>query len=125
MKIMSKPKIIRKNRNILINNMKLGDGFKSILELINFHQSNINSDNISTQINKWIDNIFGENQITDKKNVYNSYPRECYEKYVKEETIRQIISDLCNVQRSDYLQPWNIIFYRKTISICNFKGFGI
>ena len=86
-------KIIRKNRNILINNMKLGDGFKSILELINFHQSNINSDNISTQINKWIDNIFGENQITDKKNVYNSYPRECYEKYVKEE-ISQKLNEL-------------------------------
>ena len=83
-------KTIRKNRNVLINNMKLGEGFKSILELINFHQSSINSDNISSQINKWIDNIFGENQITDKKNVYNSYPKECYEKYVKEEISQKL-----------------------------------
>ena len=73
------------NKNILINNVKLGDGFRTISELIFFHQSNLNSEKISSQINKWIDNIFGENQITDKKNVINSFPKECYEHYMKEE----------------------------------------
>ena len=83
----------RKNKSFLINNIKLGEGFKSILELIVYHQNNLNSEYFSSQINKWIDNIFGENQITDKKNVFNSFPQECYEKYVREE-INQKLKEL-------------------------------
>ena len=86
-------KLIKKNKGFLINNIKLGDGFKSILEFIDYHQNNLNSEYFSSQINKWIDNIFGENQITDKKNIYNSFPQECYEKYVKEE-INQKLKEL-------------------------------
>ena len=77
-------------KNILINNINLGEGFNTILEFINFHHSTLNSDHFSSQINKWIDNIFGENQITDKKNVINSFPRETYEKYVKEEVLEKL-----------------------------------
>ena len=69
----------------IVNNIKLTNSFSSLLEMILFHQNFINSYEISTNINKWIDNIFGENQITNKKNVINSYPADCYEKYVKEE----------------------------------------
>ena len=71
-------------KNILINNIKLENCFKSIQEFITFHQEKLNSNDISLNINKWIDNIFGENQITDKKNVINSYQKECYEKYMKD-----------------------------------------
>ena len=77
-------KININNQQLLVNNINLGEGFRTISELIFFHQSNLNSEKISSQINKWIDNIFGENQITDKKNVINSFPKECYEIYVKE-----------------------------------------
>ena len=83
-------KYINDMKNILINNIHLGNGFKTILEFINFHHSSLNSDIFSSQINKWIDNIFGENQITDKKNVINSFPRETYEKYVKEDVLEKL-----------------------------------
>ena len=84
-------KLVRNNKKLLINNIKLGKGFKSVLELIYFHQNNLNSEQFSSQIHKWIDNIFGENQITEKENVYNSYPFECYEKYVREEIDGKLI----------------------------------
>ena len=115
-------KINRNKKRMLINNINLGEGFKSILELITFHQSNINSDIFTSQINKWIDNIFGENQLTDKKNVINSFPRECYEKYVKEEINQKFneleiqIQKIKNLRRSssitvstDYLNKNNIL----------------
>jgi hypothetical protein len=69
----------------LVNNMNLGKSFKSILEFINFHETTLNSDLFNFEINKWIDMIFGENQITNKKNIFNSFPRESYEKNVKDE----------------------------------------
>ena len=78
------------NQRLLVNNIKLGDGFRTISELIFFHQSNLNSEKISSQINKWIDNIFGENQITDKKNVINSFPKECYEYYMKDKITQKM-----------------------------------
>lgn len=88
--------INKNNQNLLVNNIKLGNGFRTISELIFFHQSNLNSEKISSQINKWIDNIFGENQITDKKNVINSFPKECYEKFVKEK-ISEKMDELKNL----------------------------
>ena len=68
----------------LINNYKLEKDFKNLLDLITFQQNFLNSGEISENINKWIDNIFGENQLTDKPNVINSYPFECYEQNMKE-----------------------------------------
>ena len=68
----------------LINNLGIGPDFHQVLELINYHQLNINSENIISQINKWIDNVFGENQIATKKNDINYFPKECYKKYVNE-----------------------------------------
>ena len=82
-------------RYCLVNNLKLGNAFKTIIELINFHQETLDSESVSSQINKWIDNIFGENQITERKNVINSFPKECYEKYVMEE-INEKINELQN-----------------------------
>ena len=67
----------------ILNNLKLTKDFDSLLELFLFHQNFLNSDQISSLVHKWIDNIYGENQITDKKNVINSYPFECYEQNVK------------------------------------------
>mgnify|MGYP002623512048 CR=1 FL=1 len=83
-------KVNRNNQSLLVNNINLGEGFRTINELIFFHQSNLNSEKISSQINKWIDNIFGENQITDKKNIINSFPKECYEYYMKDELIEKM-----------------------------------
>ena len=77
----------------IVNNIKLTNNFSSLLEMLLFHHNLINSNDITTNINKWIDNIFGENQISNKKNVINSYPEDSYEKYVKEE-IEQKISQL-------------------------------
>ena len=77
----------------LLNNLKLNIDFSSLLELILFHKNFLNSDEVGININKWIDNIFGENQITSKKNVINKYPTGCYSKYVKK-AVDDIISDL-------------------------------
>ena len=77
----------------IVNNIKLTNNFSSLLEMILFHQTFINSNEISKNVNKWIDNIFGENQITTKKSVINSYPIDCYEKFVKED-IDQKVTEL-------------------------------
>ena len=69
----------------IVNNIKLNCDFSSLLDFILFHQNFINSNEISGNVNKWIDNIFGENQMTTKKNIINSYPFDCYEKNVKDE----------------------------------------
>ena len=82
-----------KENKKLLNNLKLNIDFSSLLELILFHKNFLNSDEVGININKWIDNIFGENQITSKKNVINKYPVGCYSKYVKKE-VDDIISDL-------------------------------
>ena len=79
----------KKVKNI-VNNLKLTKGFDSLLELLLFQQNFINSDETSSNVNKWIDNIFGENQMTDKKNVINSYPFECYEKNIKKKVENEI-----------------------------------
>ena len=71
-------------KEAIVNNIKLTNNFSSLLEMVLFHQNFINSNDITTNINKWIDNIFGENQLSNKKNVINSYPADCYEKFVKE-----------------------------------------
>ena len=83
-------KSCKNGKEPIVNNIKLTNNFSSLLELILFHQNLINSNDITTNINKWIDNIFGENQITTKKNVINSYPVDCYEKYVKEEVDQKV-----------------------------------
>ena len=81
-----------KKKKIIVNNLKLANGFDSLLELFLFHQNFLNSDEISINVHKWIDNIFGENQFVDKKNVINSYPLECYEQYMKKHIEAQIKS---------------------------------
>ena len=91
------------NEKYLLNNIKLSNDFTSLLELILFHKHLLNSDEVGKNINQWIDNIFGENQITTKKDVINSYPVGCYSKYVKQE-VDTIISDInnCNPNSEDY-----------------------
>ena len=84
----------------IVNNIKLTSNFSSLLELILFHQNFINSNEITGNVNKWIDIIFGENQLTNKKNVINSYPIDCYEKYVKEE-IDQKVNELNECEAED------------------------
>ena len=69
---------------ILVNNLGIGPCFHQILEVINYHQLMCNSEIIASHINFWIDNIFGENQISSKKNSINLFPKECYAKYIKE-----------------------------------------
>ena len=69
----------------MINNLSIEPNFHFILEIINYHQLNINSESFSSQINRWIDYVFGENQICDKKDDVNYFPLECYEKFLKEE----------------------------------------
>ena len=81
-----------KKKKIIVNNLKLTNGFDSLLEFLLFHQNFLNSDEISSNVHKWIDNIFGENQFTDKKNVINRYPLECYEQYMKKHIEEQIKS---------------------------------
>ena len=81
-----------KKKKIIVNNLKLTNGFDSLLEFMLFHQNFLNSDEISSNVHKWIDNIFGENQFTDKKNVINRYPLECYEQYMKKHIEEQIKS---------------------------------
>jgi len=86
--------ILNKKLEDIVNNLKLTQGFDSLLELFLFHQNFLNSDEISSNVHKWIDNIFGENQLTDKKNIINSYPFECYEKNMKkiiENQIKELI----------------------------------
>ena len=77
--------ILMDGKSLLVNNLGIGPDFKNILEIINYHQLNLNSDNIISQINKWIDFIFGENQISSKDDSVYYFPKECYEKFVKED----------------------------------------
>ena len=79
----------KKLKNI-VNNLKLPKDFDSLLELFLFHQNFLNSNEITSNIHKWIDNIYGENQITNKKNVINSFPLECYEQSFKKVIQNQI-----------------------------------
>ena len=79
----------------IVNNLKLTKDFDSLLELFLFHQNFINSEEVSSNINKWIDNIYGENQKTNKKGVINSFPFECYEQNVKK-PVQNLIKDLEN-----------------------------
>ena len=76
--------ILQKKNNYLVNNLAIQPGFQNIVELINFHQSYLNTENIINNINKWIDFIFGENQTSLKDDSINFFPIECYEKNVKE-----------------------------------------
>ena len=69
---------------IIINNFRLSKGFNSLEEIMLFHRNLLNSEEISSNVNKWIDNIFGENQLNDKKLIMNSYPYQCYEQHMKE-----------------------------------------
>ena len=84
----------------IVNNIKLTSNFSSLLELVLFHYNFINSNEITGNVNKWIDIIFGENQLTNKKNVINTYPIDCYEKYVKEE-IDQKVNELNECEADD------------------------
>ena len=42
-----------------------------------------------SQINKWIDYVFGENQLSDKKDDINYFPYECYEILVKDKISKE------------------------------------
>ena len=90
-----------KKMNYLINNLGIGPDFHYILEIINYHQINIDSENIITRINKWIDYAFGECQLYYKKNSMMNFPRECYGKFVKEDINEQnnIIKSMKKVKR--------------------------
>ena len=98
----------KSTKRSLVNNVKLDNVFFSLLEIILFHKNLINSDEVGSNINKWIDNIFGENQITTKKNVINSFPIGCYGKFVKED-INQIIAEIkqSSPNSSDYGEKVN------------------
>ena len=91
---------ILEGKGILINNLEIGPDFHQILEIVNFHQTNINSEIINSKINKWIDYIFGENQLSNKKNSINNFPRECYEKFVKED-IDEEIKKITKIKKRD------------------------
>ena len=97
-----------KENKKLLNNVKLNIDFSSLLELILFHKNFLNSDEVGVNINKWIDNIFGENQITSKKNVINKYPLRCYSKYVKKE-VDDIISELNKNSQNSEDYPSKVI----------------
>ena len=73
----------------LINNLGIEPNFHFLLEIINYHQLNINSEFFSSQINKWIDYVFGENQLSDKKDDINYFPYECYEILVKDKISKE------------------------------------
>ena len=107
-------------KQLLINNINLGEGFKSIIEFINFHQTKLNSDIFTSQINKWIDNVFGENQLPDKKNIFNSFPMECYEKYVKKEITEQLKElESINEKINECMKTTNNIIGNSDICISN------
>ena len=71
-------------QQLIINNFRLSKGFNSLEEITLFHRNLLNGEEISLNVNKWIDNIFGENQLNDKKLIMNSYPYQCYEQHMKE-----------------------------------------
>ena len=68
----------------MINNLGIGPEFINIIEIINYHQTNLNSENIMPKINKWIDYAFGEKQLSFKNDSVNYFPKECYGTIVKE-----------------------------------------
>ena len=91
---------LNKKEKDIVNNLKLTKDFDTLLELFLFHQNFINSDEVSSNVNKWIDNIYGENQLTTKKNIVNSYPFECYEQNIKK-IVENSIKELENKIKKD------------------------
>ena len=69
----------KNNDNLLINDLKISN-FNSPMEFIINNLNLINSNEIKSQINFFIDNIFGTNQV-NKEN-YNIYEKYCYQELV-------------------------------------------
>ena len=94
-------------KNSLINNLEIGPCFHQILEIINYHQTNINSECIYPKINKWIDYVFGENQQSMKKDSFYNFPKECYEKFVKED-INEEFKKISSLKKGNYKEELDI-----------------
>ena len=69
----------KNNDNLLINDLKFSN-FNSPMEFIINNLNLINSDEIKNQINFFIDNVFGKNQV-NKEN-FNIYDKYCYQELV-------------------------------------------
>ena len=91
----------------LINNLEIGPCFHQLLEIINYHQTNINSESIYPKINKWIDYVFGESQQTIKKGSIYNFPRECYETFVKEDIDKEF-KKILSLKKGDSKRELNI-----------------
>ena len=104
------------NFSYLINNLGIGPNFQKILEFINYHKYYFDSENIISQLNKWIDYNFGENQLKSKEDTINNFPKVCYEKY-----IRDIIQEECeeikslNLLQAKEIDKQNLIAEKENI----------
>ena len=100
----------KNSENYLVNNYGIGPDFHSIMEIINYHQININSEIFTTKINKWIDYVFGENQLAIKNDSVNNFPSECYERIVKKriEEVYNNIKSVINYKSKEEIGKANI-----------------
>ena len=113
-------KIKKEGKSYLLNNLGIGPWFHQILEMINYHKYNLDSENIISQINKWIDIIFGENQISSKYDNVSNYPKECYETFVKEDVEKEC--EEINIHKAT--ENIKNLFYRSyTYGFCPTKIF--
>ena len=74
-----------KNKKTILNNIIFTDEDLTPIEFVYFNRAKLNSNLISENINLWINNIFGINQLeggdSEKmRNSCNIYPWQCYEK---------------------------------------------
>ena len=74
-----------KNKKTILNNIIFPDENLTPIEFVYFNRAKLNSSIISDNINLWINNIFGINQLeggdSEKmRNSCNIYPWQCYEK---------------------------------------------
>ena len=70
--------------NIIAGNGVGSTAISFILE----HRIILDWPKVANKINQWIDNIFGVNQIPDKVDVFNKYPKECYGKFMVEKFMK-------------------------------------
>ena len=73
------------NKKMILNNIVIPSENMTPIEFVYFNRAQLNSNLISENINSWINNVFGVNQLqnsdSDKmKYSCNIYPWQCYEK---------------------------------------------
>ena len=109
------------NKKMILNNINMPSENMTPIEFVYFNRAKLNSNFISENINSWINNIFGANQLQindyDKmKYSCNIYPWQCYEKmFRKNYELYKNNRDRSKKKQSFHTSSKGISIYQSTI----------